>query len=270
MRAWCAIRKGPLYRHEAFVEGLKRIGCELHEGYPAMCAGDCNLLVIWNRYDASHQAACAVEKAGGVVLVAENGYLGPGGSSPKFDVVDGRVEALYFALARGGHNGQGIWPHEGAERFEQLGVPLKPWRTTGEYVLVCANRSFGIPGRMMPIEWPQRVVERLRGETNLPVRLRSHPGNGKPTRPLEEDLAGARAVVVWSSSAGAHALAAGIPVVCEAPYWILKGAACATLAQALRGELPERRTHFWRMAWAQWTLAEIASGEPFRRLLGTR
>jgi hypothetical protein len=31
--------------------------------------------------------------------------------------------------------------------------------------------------------------------------------------------------------------------------------------------LPDRLPHFERMAHAQWTLSEIQTGEPFRRLL---
>lgn len=263
MRAWCAIRKGPLYRHEAFVAGLKAIGCEVREGYPA-APDQCDLLVMWNRYDVGHQIASRVEKCGGTVLVAENGYLGFGGSSPKFDMVAGRSDST-FALARGGHNGQG-WTPDGTGRFEQLGVDVKPWRPSGRHVLVCANRSFGIPGRMMPMTWPSDVAAQLRSIQKRPVVLRNHPGNDAPKRPLAQDLANAWAVVVWSSSAGAHALAAGIPVLCAAPFWILK-AASGRLDEVDAPPRPERGPHFERLAWAQWTLEEIASGRPYRLLL---
>lgn len=255
MRAWCALRKGPLYRHEAFVAGLKAAGCTVEMGLPARPEW-CDVLLIWNRYDSGHQAALAVEKRGGTVLVAENGYLGAGGTSPKHDVLDGPNDSHYYALAKGGHNGQGRWPLAYEWRFPRLGVPLKPWRTEGKHVLICANRSFGIPGRMMPMDWPTKTLAKFKNEQRLPVILRNHPGNDRPQRPLAADLEHAAACVIWSSSAGVHALVAGVPVICEAPYWICKGANEQDREQALES-----------MAWAQWTLAEIASGKPIELLL---
>jgi hypothetical protein len=73
-------------------------------------------------------------------------------------------------------------------------------------------------------------------------------------------------VAVWASSAGVHALVRGIPVMADAPWWICKGAA-ATLDEIQASGLPERQPVFERLAWAQWTVDEIAGGEPFRRLL---
>jgi hypothetical protein len=71
--------------------------------------------------------------------------------------------------------------------------------------------------------------------------------------------------VVWSSSAGVHALLEGIPTFCEAPFWIAKEAAAGGSIDA--PVMPERAPVFERLAWAQWTLQEIENGEPFRRLL---
>ena len=225
-----------------------------------------DVLLIWNRYGGTHDEATRFEAAGGTVLVAENGYLGAGGSSPKFDVHPGGPKpGDYYALAVGGHNGQGSWPAGGAERFAALGVALQPWRAEGRHVLVCPNRSFGIPGRVMHPDWAARTAARLRKETARAVCIRLHPGNDAPKRALATDLEGAWAVVVWSSGAGVHALLRGIPVYCDAPHWILKGAAAHGPVDA--PQCPERAPHFARLAWAQWTVQEIASGEPFRRLL---
>lgn len=265
MKAYCLIRPGPLYRREAFMSGLAAAGLDAKFGAPPGVSADV-VLVIWNRYDTNHMLALQVERAGGTVIVAENGYLGAGGTSPKFDVTKGPQPGHYYALAKGGHNGQGTWPDGNGSRWERLGIELKPWREAGDHVLVLPNRSFGIPGKMMPPDWPQRAVERLGRMTKRPVRLRPHPQNDEPKRHLSEDLKNAWMAVVWSSSAGLHALAAGIPVLCEAPQWIGKAAAATGLVD--EGEpLPERLAMFQRMAWAQWTLEEIASGGPIRRLL---
>ena len=263
-RAWSLIRRDPCYRRDAFAQGLVAAGGDVRHGAPASCApGD--VLVIWNRYDETHRLATQFEAGGGIVLVAENGYLGPRGLSPH-----GMDPRVIYALAVGGHNGAGRWVEGGAERFEQLGVALQPWRTEGAHVLVCPNRSFGIPGQMMPPHWAADVCKRLHGVSGREIRLRPHPGNAPARRPLAADLAGAWAVVIWSSSAGVQALLAGIPVICEAPRWICKGATAigiASVAQPYHDDAA-RRHALQRLAWAQWHVAEIATGEPFRRLLG--
>jgi hypothetical protein len=76
------IRDQPWYRRDVFISGLRKAGHEVLTKQPAQFSPD-TLLVIWNRYSSTHDIANSVEAAGGKVLVAENGYLGRGGSSPK-------------------------------------------------------------------------------------------------------------------------------------------------------------------------------------------
>lgn len=276
-QAYLLIRAQPYYRRDAFAAGLRAAGCSVTMQAPARYDSD-TLLVIWNRYN-HHDLACRVDAAGGTVLVAENGYLGKGGGTPKFDVHEGQSADHYYALAIGGHNGSGRWHCGGPERFAALGVELQPWRTDGEHVLICPSRNFGRPDMLMPSNWVEKTACALRRITQRPIRIRAHPGNDRPKRELDEDLQGAWAVVVWASSAGVHALVRGIPVICGAPWWICKGAAFSGLDKvellhdaADGGRFGRIMRHarqgvFERLAWAQWTVTEIASGEPFRHLL---
>lgn len=267
LRAYSLIRSQPWYRREAFARGLSAAGFEVIEGRvePAR-AGD--VLLIWNRYGDKHFLAVEWEKRGGIVLVAENGYLGANGSVPKWDVHPrGPSQWDYFALARWFHNDDQRWEVGGGERWKALGIELRPWRTSGEHVLVLPNRPFGPPGRAMPSGWAEAAATRLRRETKREVRIRAHPGNDAPRRPLAQDLIGAWAAVVWSSSAGVHALVAGIPTFSEAPAWSMHSAAAKGPIDAPFA--PERLPAFERLAWGQWTCSEIESGEPFRRLLSS-
>lgn len=260
MRAYSLIRRGPLYRREAFEAGLRVAGYEVLNSTPDRSVKKGDLLLTWNRYPPNHDIACTFERAGGKVIVAENGYLGARGGAPKFQIAAGQDEGHYIALAVGYHNGAGTWPSGGPERWERLGVELKPWREDGRHVLVCPNRAFGTPGICMPHTWPEQAVARLRKATAREVRLRPHPGNNAPARPLADDLVDCHCVVIWNSSSGVHALIEGVPVVCEAQHWILKGATGMSIETPAK---PERRPHFERLAWAQWTVAEIARGDPF-------
>lgn len=258
-RAWCDIKPHPHYRAGAFEAGLRACGFHvLMRQLPADPPQPGDVLVIWNRYSDRELTADKWEKHGGTVLVAENGYCGRDAQGIQ-----------HYALARHGHNGSGEWPDGGPERWQGLGIGMRPWRLDGTHVLVCPNRHFGMKGLAMPVDWEKRTVAELRRFTKRPVRVRPHPGNDKPARELAADLQNCWAAVIWASSAGVHALLAGIPVFALSPWWICKTAAQPSLADieapALEPDL--RPAAFARLAWAQWTVEEIARGDAFRHLL---
>jgi hypothetical protein len=259
------IREQPWYRRQAFEQGLRTVGFEI-AGAPSGKPGPGDVLVIWNRYGNWHEAATRFEREGGRVIVAENGYIGRGGGAPKFQVHPGGPKPHdYYSVSWGWHNGRGTWPAGGPERFRALGVEVKPWRAEGGHVLVCPNRSFGVGAQVMAPGWAAARQADLQRATRRQVRVRAHPGNDAPQRPLEADLAGAWAVVVWSSSVAVHSLIAGVPTFIEAPWHVVKGAgATGSLDEPV---MPERMPFLERMAWSQWTVAEIESGEPFRQML---
>lgn len=255
--AYNLTRTATHYRHEVFSAGLRAAGFDVRSAMPgSVKPGDA--LLIWNRYGQYHEIATRCEKAGATIIVAENGYLGTDETGQQ-----------RYALARHAHNGAGSWPVGSPERWRGLGVNLEPWRTAGGHVLIAPNRSFGTPGRIMPLTWAEDVRRRLAMLTKREIMIRPHPGNNVPKRPLADDLRGAWAVVIWASSAGVHALVAGIPVICCAPAWIAKEAAGHDLAAIENPSMPERLPVFERLAWAQFSLREIEGGEPFRRILGS-
>lgn len=210
-------------------------------------AGSPDVSVVWGARD----------KPNGTVIVAENGYLdGKGGP--------------YVALALGGHNGGGRWPEGSRERLARLGVEFKPWRQSGGHVLVCPSRGLKSSAMRQPEGWTEQTVAALKRFTQREIRVRPHPGNWKvkpPEVPLEDDLRGAHACVIWASSAGVKSLVEGVPVIYTAPHWICSGAAGNRLEDIESPVMPDRVPAFERLASAQWSLDEIASGEPFRALL---
>lgn len=252
MNALCTIRDKPEYRREAFVHGLKLAGYTLRaHGQPT---GRSDLLVIWNRYGANGAMADSWERQGGTVVVAENGYIGR----------DPQGLPLY-AMALHGHNGSGWFPVGDEDRFGRLRIALEPFRESGEYVLVCGQRGIGTKLMASPDGWHDRTAKGLAKEGRK-VRIRPHPGRHEPTVPLETDLAGAEECVVWSSSAGVKALTLGIPVAFDAPHWIAQDGARRLVdgGPPKRDEVDRLRA-LHRVGWGQWTVAEIASGEPFNR-----
>lgn len=256
MKAICRIRHAPAYRREAWLSGLKAAGYELVDRGVPKSADD--LLVIWNRYGDNEVDAARWEGHGGTVLVTENGYAG------KDD--KGRQ---YYAVAVHGHNGSGWWPVGPEERWSQLGIELKPWRTEGKHLLVCAQRGIGSKTMASPYRWAEETADRLRKLTDRPVRIRLHPGNTKaPAVSLLDDLRDAWACVIWSSGCGVQALIQGVPVFFSAPAWIGQGAAKPGIdaIEAPMRDDDARLKALQRMAWAQWSVEEIGSGAPFIRI----
>jgi len=246
-RAYSLIRPQPCYRAEAFLAGLRAAGYDARQGQPDWPGHAGDVLVIWNRYEETHTIATRFERDGGRVIVAENAYLGLN-----------RDNRQRYAMALDAHNGRGQWAPQGPERWRQLCIEehlqLAPMTEREGYTLIAPNRSFGMPGGVMPHTWAEQVDRELKAKGER-TRIRYHPGNCKSDVPLDRDLACARRVIIWSSSVGVEALLAGIPVECRAPWWICKGWESIGRERALE-----------RLAWAQWSVAEIEKGEPFAHL----
>jgi hypothetical protein len=150
LKAYCLIRTQPHYRHEAFVAGLKRCGYDVRGELRALAGAAGDVLVIWNRYGDTERIADKFEAAGGTVLVAENGYIGQGGGTPK--LTQGAGQSLLRARAARAQRPRRV-ARRRAGALGALGIELKPWRTDGDHILVCANRSFGMQGGIMPHDW---------------------------------------------------------------------------------------------------------------------
>lgn len=234
-RAWLNLRFTVPERRAIFTVGLERLGFEVrHELTHDPREGD--VLVTWNRIHDGDEAARIFQARNLPVIVTENATWG--------NEFAGRN---WYTLTRNFHNVSGTFPVDGAERFDSLGVGLGDWRRDGETV-VLASRGIGPAAYRMPPNWPGQQ----RG------RVRAHPGRfPERAKPLREDLANCGQVVTWGSGAATTALMWGIPVESHQPQWI------AAQDNTDAGRL----AMFRRLAWAQWTMDEIASGEPFARLL---
>lgn len=247
-KALCLLRDALHYRKAAFCAGLQAAGYTLADAIPRPAPDD--VLVIWNRYGGFHEHASRFEVVGARVLVAENGYLGKSWRGGE-----------WFALAEGHHGGAGRWPYGGPERWDGWGVDLAQWRTYGNEVVILGQRGIGEPGLGSPPGWEYRVRTRFQ----CPARIRPHPGV-KGGANLLNDLKNAQAVVTWSSGAALLALMAGIPVWRDNSWWIGAKAA-APIGDPLMRDDDARLEMFRRLAWANWTLEEVRTGEPFAWLM---
>lgn len=193
------------------------------------------------------------ERAGKPVIVAENGYVG----------IDENNHHL-FALALDHHNGAGRYPVGCLSRWYDFNIPLKPWITErGRDLLLLPQRGIGPPGVAMPRNWLSSIQSRLASQRRF-IRIRKHPGTAKNAKPLTNDFKGVYMCVTWASGAGIKAIIEGMPVFHELSDWVGRDAATRDINKPYTGD---RSVMLARVAWSQWRIDEIATGEPFDNLL---
>ena len=161
----------------------------------------------------------------------------------------------YYRVAR--HGRQSIidpdhnWP---TDRFEKLGVEIKPWRKSGNTILIIPPTNaiahfYGIDGP----QWLGGVMFNLAKHTD-----RSSAVKKKEDGVLADALADAWCVVTHSSNVAVDALIEGVPVI------TLGESIAAPLAwnypDIERPYYPERENWLHGVAWQQWTLSEMRSG----------
>lgn len=182
--------------------------------------------------------------AGVPVLVIDLGYM---------------ARDAYYQIGLGGLNRVPEFACP-ADRFNALGLTVHARGGDPEgYVLVLGqmpgDAAHGLDEPALRA-WADAMREQYPG-----ARYRPHPLSGEPVDgSLAAALKGARLVVTLNSNAGHESLLAGVPVIAHAP------AAYAALAGPNLPTVAERRAYFERLAYAQWTLAEMADGTAARFL----
>lgn len=199
------------------------------------------ILITWNRIGAADTWSSKFIRRGLPVLVVENATWGNSFAGER-----------WYHIARHYHNTAGCFPIGDARRWSALSQPLAPWVPDGPGKLVLLQRGIGSAPTRMPPNFLAKAKKLYPG-----AKIRKHPGTSKKVLPLKQALAGVSEVVTWGSGAAIKALQMGIRVRSFMPRWI--GEQDNTDAGRL--------AMFERLAWAQWTLKEIASGSPFDRLL---
>lgn len=160
-----------------------------------------------------------------------------------------------------------------SDRFDALGIDIKAKGGDPEGYVLVAGQHDGDPshGRTDAEglrSWAATQCAFWQGQ-GAPVAFRPHPfsptiapeveGLVDAPADLGAALAGARLVVVQTSNLGHDALLAGVPVCAtseDAPY--------AELSSVDLPSVEERRAYFSRVAYGQWTLAELAAGDWLR------
>jgi hypothetical protein len=143
-----------------------------------------------------------------------------------------------------------------ADRWLRLGIEVRPWRTSGDHiVIVPVSRFVAAFNGFSPEDWLAETVETLRQHTDRKIVVKPKDVD----HPLTDVLENAWALVTLESNAAIQAALAGIPVFTGV------SAAAAPFGSQFLDEIenppmPEREQHLANLAYQQFTYAEIGNG----------
>lgn len=266
MKACVVARPGSQHQTSwggAFAEGLRRHDWDV-EVSPSARPSD--LVVLWGVRNAG--AIALQNNHGGEICILERGYLGD-----RF-----KWTSVSFG---GGLNGRGEFRGTSAcpgRFFSNFGGLLRSWQRRDGYALlvgqVPGDMSLAVVGGRLD-RWYAQTAAELTG-LGYDVRFRAHPeavkrGYHNPNikgvsdigGTLADAVAGAGLVVTYNSNTGVESVLAGTPTMAAD-----HGSMAWDVTSHIPGDVltPDREEWAARLAWKQWTLDEIASGECWARV----
>lgn len=158
-----------------------------------------------------------------------------------------------------------------ADRLHQTGPRVKPWRGTGDHIIVAgmSDKSAEVNG-YQPEEWERWAIDKLSQHTDRRIIYRPKPSwkDARPITGARFDQAGTDirphlqnvwAVVTHHSNAAVDAIVEGIPTYCQAGVGsLLSIPDLSAIEQNV--EPPDREGFLADLAYTQWSVAEMESG----------
>lgn len=193
------------------------------------------------------------------VLIVEQGYI---------------KRTDFRAVGWNGINGHADFRNDGMppDRWQKLNVTLAPWhQKSGGYVLVCGQVPWDVSVQDgNHLAWCRETVDEAK-RRGFKVRFRPHPYAVKrnvvhdvacdiSAATLADDLASARCVVTYNSNTGVDAILAGVPVIAFDDGSMVRTIAGRSLDDLGNPPTPDRTQWAYDIAYAQWTMDELANG----------
>jgi hypothetical protein len=161
-------------------------------------------------------------------------------------------------------------------------ISLKPWRTSGNHILIFCQRPNGwnMLGNNQE-QWIDATIARIRQYSDRPIMVRMHPGDSKRFEAIQrlqvrhgkkisisthnnirEALADCWCTVGYNSTPSAVAIIEGVPAYVEDPVhsWA-QGVAFIDLDQIENPPCPDRVAWADRIANIHWSNQEVRTGQ---------
>ena len=167
------------------------------------------------------------------------------------------------------------------KRFESLGLTVKPWKTSGEAIIVASqiNDDYSLDGIDID-EWTKDVANFLVRRNKLDIAIRPHPlaryevaSRGDLASEvqisdytLEEDLKRAWRWVSFTSGSSIDAVLSGVPSVTLSRNNFAWEVSSHNICNLEHPATPDRRDWLNRLAYSQWKFDEIADGVAWRHI----
>jgi hypothetical protein len=187
-----------------------------------------------------------------------------------------------------------VYPNDGVYFFDKLdtdkwktysdwhSVSLKPWRTSGNHILILCQRPKGwnMFGNDQDT-WLEKTIKRIKKISDRPVVVRMHPGDGTRFKQIEKlqkkygneicisqndniknDLTNCWCTVGYNSTPNVVAAIEGIPVYVEDSLhsWS-RDIAFSDLSQIENPPMPDRSEWVTKIANIHWSNDEVKSGK---------
>ena len=166
-----------------------------------------------------------------------------------------------------------------------LNLSLKDYRTAGNHILICLQRSGGWSmGQSSVAEWANTVIAQIQAVSDRPIVIRAHPGDKSQseylpkinwsnrvklsTNPnLVDDLQNCWAAVNHNSSPVVGAAIEGVPIFVTDPARSqCRDIANIDLTQIENPLMPDRQQWVERLSMSHWNFDELRSGECWRHM----
>ena len=171
------------------------------------------------------------------------------------------------------------------DRFNKLGLKIKPWRKKGDHVLIVGQNLFDASLFGLDFEWwVKNTIQHLRRNTDRPIVFRDHPENKNLMKNLidtykwcnvsysknediKEDFKKAHCTVSYTSGSSIDSILAGVPVIPCNEYNFVWPISSHSLEDIENPKLGEREQLLYDLAYAQWSVEEIRQGKPWQHLI---
>jgi hypothetical protein len=174
-------------------------------------------------------------------------------------------------------------------RSNDLGLLLKPWRTHGEYILICGQHDKSLQWQNMPpmSNWFLETYDEIRKHTERPILFRPHPrcqlphierGLKNVHRQQPRKISGSYddydmdfndiwATISYSSNPGVHSILNGVPAFVGTSSLAYAAANDIDFLHDIEQPfMPDRQQWLNDYAHTEYTLEEIAQGIPLNYL----
>ena len=179
-----------------------------------------------------------------------------------------------------------------SDRWNQLGLKMKPWRKTGDHILLLGQNETG--GGMKHIRSNMkrdifcRIITRIRKHTDRPIVFRTHKHRqyqyenvfenskiknvrrsdmmGSKKNIIDKDLKNAWCTVSLTSNGSVDSIFHGVPVITADKISASYDVAEHDLANIENPKMCDRTQWAYDLAYAQWNLEEMRLGIPWRHL----